>query len=41
VKEAMTLAGSIEHPTVRLPAVPLSEDARARLHVLLGRLGML
>jgi len=31
----------VEHPTVRLPAVPLSEDARARLHVLLGRLGML
>ena len=41
VKEAMALAGMIEHPTVRLPAVSLSDDARARLHALLGRLGML
>src|SRR3989304_4940097 len=30
VKEAMALAGSIEHPTVRLPAVPLGEDARTQ-----------
>ncbi len=41
VKEAMALAGLIEHPTVRPPAVLLSDDARARLHVLLGRLGII
>ena len=41
VKEAMYLTGQIDRPTVRPPAVPLSDEARARLHVLLGRLGML
>ncbi len=41
VKEAMALAGLIEHPTVRPPAVPLSEEARARLAALLDRMGML
>lgn len=41
VKEAMALAGLIEAPTVRLPAQPLGEEARARLRTLLRSLGML
>lgn len=41
VKEAMHLAGLIEHPTVRLPALPLGDDARTRLRGLLAGLGML
>lgn len=41
VKEAMHMAGLIDHPTVRLPALPLSDDARARLRGLLAGLGML
>jgi 4-hydroxy-tetrahydrodipicolinate synthase len=41
VKEAMALAGQIDHAMVRPPAVPLGDEARARLHTLLGRLGIL
>ncbi|MDR7539317.1 MAG: dihydrodipicolinate synthase family protein, partial [Armatimonadota bacterium] len=41
VKEAMTLAGLIEHPTVRPPAVSLTDEARARLAELLHRMGLL
>jgi len=41
VKEAMALAGLIDHPTVRPPALPLSAETRARLHALLGRLGLI
>ncbi len=41
VKEAMYLAGQIDNATVRPPALPLSDETRARLHALLGRLGMI
>ncbi len=41
IKEAMAMAGLIDAPTVRLPAQPLGEEARARLRALLGSLGML
>lgn len=41
VKEAMAMARLIEAPTVRLPALPLDDNARTRLRTLLTTLGML
>lgn len=41
VKEAMALAGVIEHPVVRLPALPLEAESRRRLRRLLAAFGLL
>lgn len=35
IKEAMAMLGRIPHPTVRAPALPLSDESRARLRSLL------
>lgn len=40
IKEAMAMLGLIDAPTVRLPAQPLTEEARTRLRALLQRLGV-
>ncbi len=41
VKEAMVMLGLVPHATVRRPAGPLLEDARARLRVMLASAGLL